>query len=198
MERLTEKHYKAYDGYYMKCSEGCHLFSCEERERFGEEVDRLGQIEDILGDTYDLDRLRGILNICNGKTPNQVEGIFAEWSHYLDFAGKMNAIEDAVDAIYDDGNVNYDRLRELVEAERAGKIMILPVKPGEYIYLISLDSEIVPCRVGNIAAEEWGTSFEGYVDGFGTYRTGPNDKVFFSRMDAVNALKREVLSNENK
>lgn len=61
MERLTEKHYKAGDGYYMKCSEGCHLFSCEECGRLGEEVDRLGQIEDILGDTYDLDRLRELV-----------------------------------------------------------------------------------------------------------------------------------------
>lgn len=61
MERLTEKHHKAVDGYYMKCSEGCHLFSCEECERFGEGVDRLGQIENILGDTYDLDRLRELV-----------------------------------------------------------------------------------------------------------------------------------------
>lgn len=61
MERLTERHYKASDGYYMKCIEGCRLFSCEECEQFGEGVDRLGQIEDILGDTYDLDRLRELV-----------------------------------------------------------------------------------------------------------------------------------------
>lgn len=65
MDRLTEKHYKASDGYYMKCSEGCHLFSCEECERFGEEVDRLGQIEDILGDTYDLDRLKEAIKLID-------------------------------------------------------------------------------------------------------------------------------------
>lgn len=102
-------------------------------------------------------------------------------------AKRLADIEDILGDTYD-----LDRLRELIAADRAGKAMILPVKPGEYIYLISLDSEIVPCRVGNIAAEEWGTSFEGYVNGFGAYRTGPNDKVFFSRMEAVNALKREV------
>ena len=65
MERLTEKHYKAGDGYWMKCSEGCHLFFCEECERFGEEVDRLGQIEDILGDTYDLDRLKEAIKLID-------------------------------------------------------------------------------------------------------------------------------------
>ena len=61
MERLTEKDYKAGDGYWIKCSEGCHLFSCEECERFGEEVDRLGQIEDILGDDYELGWLRELV-----------------------------------------------------------------------------------------------------------------------------------------
>lgn len=50
------------NSYYMKCSEGCRLFSCEECERFGEEVDRLGQIEDILGEEYDLDRLRKLVD----------------------------------------------------------------------------------------------------------------------------------------
>ena len=100
-------------------------------------IDRLAQIEDTLGDTYDL-----------------------------------------------------DRLRELVEADKAGKVMILPVKPGEYVYLITLDREIVRFRVGNIAAEEWGTSFEGYVEGFGAYRTGPNEKVFFSRESAEAALAK--------
>ena len=84
MERLTERHYKAGDGYYMKCSEGCHLFSCEECERFGEEVDRLGQIEDILGDTYGL-----------------------------------------------------DRMRELVEADKAGRCVVLPVKPGDKVWYLT-------------------------------------------------------------
>ena len=60
MERLTEQHYKKTDGYYMKCSEHCckEDFSCEDCEKFDELVDRLAAIEDILGDEYDLDRLR--------------------------------------------------------------------------------------------------------------------------------------------
>lgn len=97
---------------------------------------------------------------------------------------RLQDIENILGDTYD-----LDRLRELVEADKAGKAMIFPVKPGEYIYLISLDSEIVPCRVGNIAAEEWGMSFEGAVEGFGPYRTGPNEKVFFSREAAESALK---------
>lgn len=60
MERLTERHYKESSGYYMKCSETCHIdcgekSNCEEIDNL---VDRLGEIEDILGNTYDLDNLK--------------------------------------------------------------------------------------------------------------------------------------------
>lgn len=51
MERLTEKHYKSSDGYYMKCSETCHV-DCGEKsycEEVDNIVDRLGQIEEVLG-----------------------------------------------------------------------------------------------------------------------------------------------------
>lgn len=60
MERLTEKHVKKNGGYYMKCSEYCEREEtmCLECERSDEIVDRLGVIEDILGEEYDLDELR--------------------------------------------------------------------------------------------------------------------------------------------
>lgn len=61
MERLTEKHYKASDGYYMECSGICHEDSCDSCDLFAEFIDRMGQIEDILGDTYDLDRLQELV-----------------------------------------------------------------------------------------------------------------------------------------
>lgn len=63
MERLTEKHAKKNGGYYMKCSEYCEREEtmCIECERSDEIVDRLGAIEDILGDDYDLDRLRELV-----------------------------------------------------------------------------------------------------------------------------------------
>ena len=48
----------------MKCSEYCEREEtmCMECERSDEIVDRLGQIEDILGDDYDLERLRGLVS----------------------------------------------------------------------------------------------------------------------------------------
>lgn len=63
MGRLTELHYKKSDGHYMKCSEYCEKddLRCDECNEFDELVDRLGAIEDILGDTYDLDRLRELV-----------------------------------------------------------------------------------------------------------------------------------------
>lgn len=63
VERLTEMHFKKADGFYMKCSGHCckEDFSCEDCGEFEKLVDRLGQIEDILGDIYDLDRLRELV-----------------------------------------------------------------------------------------------------------------------------------------
>ena len=67
MERLTERHYKKTERYYMKCSEYCEKEEtmCLECERSNEIVDRLGAIEDILGDEYDLDRLRELIQADN-------------------------------------------------------------------------------------------------------------------------------------
>lgn len=112
---------------------------------------------------------------------------------YGDNVDAFGQIEDILGDDY-----GFDRLRELIEADRAGKIMILPVKPGEYAYLITLGAEIVRFRIGNIAVEEWGTSFEGCVEGFGPYRTGTNDKVFFSREAAEAALAKEVRADEHQ
>lgn len=63
MEQLTELHFKKTDGFYMKCSEHCckEDFSCEDCKEFEKLVDRLGIIENILGDEYNLDRLRELV-----------------------------------------------------------------------------------------------------------------------------------------
>lgn len=46
MERLTEKHFNG-EGYYMKCSEGCHApQDCIDCEALDKLVDRLGFFED--------------------------------------------------------------------------------------------------------------------------------------------------------
>lgn len=67
VKRLTEKHVKKSDGHYMKCSEHCQnetlqCGECDELDRF---VDRLGSIEDILGDNYDLDRVKEAVRLID-------------------------------------------------------------------------------------------------------------------------------------
>lgn len=84
MERLTKKHYKDENGYYISCSENCDRGDCNSCLRFSNIVDTLGQIEDILGDECDL-----------------------------------------------------DRLKELVQADREGKCVLLPCKVGDKLYKIS-------------------------------------------------------------
>ena len=86
MERLTEMHYKKSDGYYIRCSERCDkdISDCE-CEKFCQIVEALGAIEDILGDNYDLDRLRelveadrdGRCEIHAAKDGDTVYSIFA-------------------------------------------------------------------------------------------------------------------------
>lgn len=85
MERLTKHHFKKQDGFYMTCSEHCSKedFSCEDCGELDKLVDRLGTIEDILGDEYDL-----------------------------------------------------DHLRELLEADRDGRCVVLPAKMGDDVWLI--------------------------------------------------------------
>lgn len=84
MERLTDKHFNKSLGYYIKCSGNCckEDFSCENCEKFDGLVDRLGAIEDILGDDYSL-----------------------------------------------------DRFRELVEADREGRCVVLPCKIGDPVFM---------------------------------------------------------------
>ena len=63
MKRLTEHNFEKTDNFHMKCSDHCCIedFSCEDCKQFDDLVDRLGAIEDILGDDYDLDRLRDLV-----------------------------------------------------------------------------------------------------------------------------------------
>ena len=62
MERLTDKHFNKTLGYYMKCSGCCERsIACNECEEFEALVDRLGAIEEILGDDHNLDLLRELV-----------------------------------------------------------------------------------------------------------------------------------------
>ena len=136
MERLTQRHFKKSDGYYMKCSgnnRNCYKedFSCEDCVHLEILVNRLGEIEDILGDNYDL-----------------------------------------------------DRLREIVEADRDGRLHIFPVKIGETVWFEDPDDVI---RSEKIERHNAYTCTE--TIGFENSDIGKY--VFFSREAAEAALKGE-------
>lgn len=69
MERLTQKRFDGNNEWYCaKCAENCRReIACENCEELGGIVDRLGAIEDILGDDYDLARLRELVTADKTK-----------------------------------------------------------------------------------------------------------------------------------
>ena len=69
-KRLTKKHYDG-TGYYMKCSEECHLvdLSCEDCVKMGNLVDRLGEYEDKAEQSVDaVEVVNGRWEIANDGT----------------------------------------------------------------------------------------------------------------------------------
>ena len=112
MERLTDKHFNKSLGYYMKCSGCCERsIACNECEEFEALVDRIGAIEEILGDDYDLDYLRNLAN------------------------QRMTMREDVAERMKLVGGIPIERLRELVEADRDGRCVVLPCKVGDPVFM---------------------------------------------------------------
>lgn len=101
MERLTEKHYLAED-HYMKCSEDCNVdMDCVDCTAFDKLIERLAAYEDT------------------GLTPERC----AEFAR-ADAEGRYIVMRDAEQ----DGVA---RLRELAEADKDGRVVVLPCKVGE-------------------------------------------------------------------
>lgn len=106
MERLTNANYKN-DKYYLNCDE-CTKSDCTECPKILAVGARLAAIEDILGDEYDLDRLSVL---CNQR---------------------MTMREEVSQRFSLTAKIPLDRLRELVEADREGRCVVLPrLEPGQ-------------------------------------------------------------------
>lgn len=81
--------------------------------------------------------------------------IIKEWSNYLNFVGKRNAIEDAVDCIYDDGNVDYNRLVELVKADKENRLVVFqPEFSVVKIYYPKDEDGLYAMKATGIVSEE--------------------------------------------
>ena len=81
---------------------------------FPEIIDRLASIEDILGDDYDLERLEVMMTQC------------------------MSMREEVSERFRITGSIPVERLRELVEADKDGRCVILPkevrLKKGDRVW----------------------------------------------------------------
>jgi len=166
MERLTEKHYLAED-HYMKCSGNCHVdMDCIDCPAFDRLVERLAAYEDT------------------GLTPEGVE-------YALRYLNSTSIAE-----IKGFEGVSVDRLQELAAADKEGRVVVLPCKVGDTVYLVN-GNTILEFTVVGYSVDETGISwvYSEYADKTGhTYeRTFSPDRIgkdiFLTREEAERALK---------
>ena len=124
MKRLTEKDWDCVSG---------NVFDA---------VRRLQEIENILGDDYDLDRLKVMVNQC------------------------MTMREEVSDRFRITKYIPVDRLRELVEADRDGRCYITTIKIGEKVFLPNEKGEIIGCRVQGISLPAHGKNLIIHLGGY--------------------------------
>ena len=104
MERLTEKHYLGTD-HYMKCSGNCNVdMDCIDCPSFDCLVERLAAYEDT------------------GLEPESVEAL------------KLSMMGKEISEITEFDGLPIDRLRELAEADKDGRLVVLPCKPGDGLW----------------------------------------------------------------
>ena len=176
MERLT----MWYDGNHAICqNEDCDRPDCP----FADPVCK--QVQDII------DRLATYEE--TGLEPEEIKRIYQEWSHYLNFAGERNAIEGAIEDIYDDGNIDYNRLRELAQADREGRCVVLPCKVEDDVY-INILGRTLPFTVISISQMASTPTFKAQHGIRLVYIFKADDvgeTVFLTRAEAQAALRRE-------
>ena len=110
MERLTEKHYLSTD-HYMKCSGNCNVdMDCIDCPSFDCLVERLAAYEDT------------------GLTPERC----SEFAR-ADAEGRYIVMRDAEQE-------GVARLRELDEADKNGRVVVLPCKVGDTLWVTGRDN----------------------------------------------------------
>lgn len=122
MERLTRAHYKASDGHYLACSEMCKREDCTaECGHFDEAIERLAAYEDT------------------GRRPGEVQALNRLFDYALE---ESETLKEQLALI--------ERLRELAEADKDGRLVVLPhCKLGDTVYWLH-DKKITECRVYRI------------------------------------------------
>lgn len=116
---------------------------------------------------------------------------FSGVQYQADFVDRLAAYEDIAELCG-----GFDRLRELAEADKDGRVLILPCKVGETVYFVNA-KQILEFAVVGYAVDETGISWvdSEHVDKTGhTYeRTFSPDRIgkttFLSREEAEKALQ---------
>ena len=137
MERLTEKHYLGTD-HYMKCSGSCNVdMDCIDCPSFDCLVERLAAYEDT------------------GLEPERC----AEFAR-ADAEGRYIVMRDAEQE-------GVARLQELAEADKDGRLVVLPCKAGDRLYEVTGRKTISVYKVRAIRVELFGLFIEwDIVEGF--------------------------------
>lgn len=120
-----------------------------------------------------------------GLTPEEVHSMSGEWCAMMSV---LNGIG------------SYDRLRELAEADKGGRLVVLPCKVGQRVFaLMDTDKHISECevkrigmgnKIGFIGLEPIGARGREY----GVALNGFGKTVFLTREEAEKAL--EAMKNE--
>ena len=128
MKRLTVKHYLGSD-YYMKCSVECNVdMDCIDCPVFEKLVDRLGAYEDT------------------GLGPEAVKGMqYRQIMRVINMAPELEGVP-------------FDRLRELAQADREGRVVVLDERKAPCDLCVynppsSLDGK--PCTMCPAAAKDY-------------------------------------------
>ena len=133
MERLTERNCKSFNEYYIRCNEHCDKDICDcGCDKFAEIVRRMGTIEDILGDDYDLDRLRVIVN------------------------QRISLRDEVAERFKLTSKIPIDRLRELVQADRDERCIVPPAKIGDKVYHITTCKNFKKIYDGTLYGDDGG------------------------------------------
>lgn len=166
MERLTEKHYGAND-YYMTCSEECAKdMDCIDCPSFDSLVDRLGAYEDT------------------GLTPEEVNDAVV--------GSRLLAKSKLVSAF----GVAAERLRELAEADKEGRVVALPCKAGDTVWIIpdgkkfALECEVEYANIGKLYATIVLCTKDRLREPYGVATAAFGKTVFLTREEAEAALGR--------
>lgn len=114
-------------------------------------------------------------------TPEEVSSLVKDWSDLCTIVGECGGL---------------DRVRELAEADRAGRLAVLPCKPGDTVYEVTSRKTISEYRVKAIRVELFCTFIEwdivaGFVDKsiFGVPVDEIGKTVFLTREAAEKALE---------